>query len=93
MTSGSWRSDLAQRGRERVGVAADLALVDRRELVLVEVLDRVLDRDDVPAAGGVDVIDHRGERRRLAAAGGAGDDDEAALLLGELADDVGQAEL
>ena len=41
----------AQRPRERVGVEADLALVHRRALVVVHVLDRVLDREDVALAG------------------------------------------
>ena len=37
----------AQRPVERLGVDADLALVHDRPLVLVQVLDRVFDRDDV----------------------------------------------
>ena len=41
----------AERGTKRAGerlrVAADLALADRRVLVHVHVLDRVFDRDDV----------------------------------------------
>ena len=41
----------AQRALERVGVEADLALVDRGALVLVHVLDRVLDREDVALDG------------------------------------------
>ena len=40
----------AERLREALGVEADLALVDDRAPVLVEDLDRVLDRDDVLAA-------------------------------------------
>ena len=44
---------LAERAAERIGepgrVAADLALVDDAALVLVQELDRVLDRDDVVA--------------------------------------------
>ena len=39
-------------------VDADLALVDRRLLVLVVVLDRVFDRDDVVVEVVVDVVDH-----------------------------------
>ena len=39
----------AQRLREAGRVAADLALVDDAALVVVEELDRVLDRDDVVA--------------------------------------------
>ena len=64
--------DLAQ-GRaegalERVGVLAHLALVDETLLVRVHELDRVFDGDkDVRvAAGAVDVVDERRERRALA---------------------------
>ena len=68
---------------ERLGVDPDLALVDDAARVVVEDLDRVLDRDDVLPARAVDVAEHRRERRRLADAGRAGDEDEAAVLLGE----------
>ena len=46
ITSGSSRR-AAERLGEVVGVGADLALVDEALLVAVEVLDRVLDREDV----------------------------------------------
>ena len=78
--------------RERGRVEADLALVHDRLLVAVQVLDRVLDRDDV-ARRSVDVVDHGGERGRLAGPGGAGDEDDAAGLVGELADGLRQVEL
>ncbi len=52
-------------------VDADLALVHDRLLVVVVVLDRVLDRDDVAVEVRVDVVDHRRERGRLARAGRA----------------------
>ena len=45
------------------------------------------------AAGAVDVVEDRGERRRLARAGGAGAQDEPAVLLGEARDALRQAEL
>ena len=67
----------SQRPLERVAVDADLALVDRRPLVAVHVLDRVLDGDDVARVALVDLVDHRGERRRLARTGRAGDEHEA----------------
>ena len=82
-----------ERHRERLGVAADLALVDDAALVAVEELDRVLDRHDVLVARLVDLVDHRGERRRLARAGRARDEHDAARLARELADDRRQAEL
>ena len=61
-------------------------------VVVVEDLDRVLDRDDVLPARAVDVADHRGERRRLAGAGRARDEDQPAVLLGEPLDAGRQAE-
>jgi len=73
---------------DRVG--ADFALVDDRVLVGVQVLDRVLERDDVAGPSPVDVIDHRRQRRALAGAGGAGDEDDPALLFCQRADHVRQ---
>ena len=67
---------------DRVG--ADLALVDDRALVGVEELDRVLDREDVVLALGVDHVDHRRQGGRLARAGRPGDEDEAARPAGEV---------
>jgi hypothetical protein len=55
----------AQRQREALRVAVDLALVDQAALVLVDELDRILDREDVIVTLPVDLVDHRGERRRL----------------------------
>ncbi len=83
----------AERLAERLGVEADLALVDDAALVRMEDLDRVLDRDDVLPPRPVHVVDHRGERRRLSRAGRAGDEDQAAVLLGELLDADRQAQL
>ena len=83
----------AQRVRERRRVDRDLALVDDRLVVAVQVLDRVLDRHDVRRARRVDVVDHRGQRRALAAAGRAGDEHEAALFLRDPLEHRRQAEL
>ena len=82
-----------ERGGERPGVLADLAVDDDGLLHRVDELDRVLDRDDVPAEVRVDVVDHRRERGRLAAAGGAGDDDEALVEVAELLQRLGELEL
>ena len=82
-TSGSSRSAARSATREAVRVAVHLALVDQAALVLVDVLDRVLDREDVLVALGVDLVDHRGQRRRLAAAGRAGDQHEPARPIGQ----------
>ena len=71
----------------------DLALIHETSLVLVDVLDRILDGDDVLAPLGVDLVDHRRERRGLAAAGRAGDEHEPARALGQVGDDRRQAEL
>ena len=83
----------AQRVRERLRVDRDLALVDDRLVVAVQVLDRVLDRHHVRLARGVDVVDHRGERGALAAAGRAGDQHQAALFLRDPLQHRRQAEL
>ena len=47
ITSGSWRSARAQRGREALRVDADLALIHDRAAVADQELDRILDRHDV----------------------------------------------
>ena len=75
---------------ERVGVEADLALVHDADLVLVDVLDRVLDGEDVDRAPLVDVVDHRRERRRLPGAGRAGDEHEALRQVAEVLAAPGQ---
>ena len=75
----------AKRPAERARVEADLALVDDRLAVLVQELDRVLDRQDMVRAVLVAVVDHRRERRGLAGAGRADHQHEAALQHRELA--------
>jgi hypothetical protein len=57
--------DVLERALEALGVRPDLALVHDAVLVLVQVLDRILDRDDVLALLGVDLVDDRRERRAL----------------------------
>ena len=88
---------LTERAAESVGearcVLADLALVDDAPLVVVQELDRILDRDDVIGARAVDLVDDRGERRRLARAGRAGDEDEPARLRRQLVEARRKAEL
>ena len=91
--SGSSRSAARSAAGEPVRVAVHLALVDQAALVLVDVLDRILDREDVFAALGVDLVDHRGERRRLAAAGRAGHEHQAARPVGERRENRRQPEL
>ena len=61
-------------------VAPDLALVDVALVRLVDVLYRILDRDDVSLAAVVDDVDHRSKRRRLAAPSRTGHDEESVAL-------------
>src|SRR5271165_304606 len=68
-----------QREVPTLAIDADLAMRDHAPLVRMDVLDRVLDRDDVAAGLFVPIADHRRERRRLAGAGTADQDHEAAL--------------
>jgi hypothetical protein len=83
----------AQRLGESLGIGADLALVHDRGLVLMEELDRVLDRDDVHRPALVDRVDHRCESRRLAGARRAGHEDEAPRLARELEEHLRQAQV
>ena len=74
-------------------VDADLALVDRALLVLVVILDRVFQRDDVPIVVLVDEVDHAGQAGRLAGAGRAGDQQQAARPGDQPVDGLGHADL
>ena len=73
-------------------VGVHLALVDDRFFVLVVVLDRVFDGDDVPVEVDVDVVDHRRERGGLARAGGAGDQKQPTRAADEVLHDRWQAD-
>ena len=74
---------LAQRVLQRhvpaLRVDADFAMRDDAALVVVHVLDRIFDGDDVAAGLFVAVVQHRGERGRLTRTRAADDDDQAAL--------------
>ena len=74
-------------------ISTDLALVNQRLLAAVDVLNRVLNRDDVVTAGLVDVVDHGGQRGGFTAAGGAGDKNQAAGLVRKLGQHGGHREL
>ena len=82
----------AQAEREVGRVGADLALVDDRAFVLVQELDRVLDREDVVLLLFVDHVEHRRQGRALARAGRAGDEDESARFGAEVAEHLRHAE-
>ena len=92
MTSGAWRTRGAERGRKVRRVDADLDLLDDAAVVLVLVLDRILDGDDVARVAAVDLVDERRERRRLAGAGRPADEDQAARQLRQQLDRRRQAE-
>ena len=69
-------------GRTESGrVSVDLALVHDATLVLVQELDRVLDRQDVALARGVDRVDQCRESRALARPGRAGHEHQTAREL------------
>ena len=57
----------SQRLREVGNIDADLSLIDRRFLVLMVVLDRILKRDDVVINCVVEIVDHAGQASRLTA--------------------------
>ena len=67
---------LAQGGPQGVGeilgVGANLSLIDGRLVVAVEILDRILNRDDVYRLVVVHPVDERRQRRGFARAGRAG---------------------
>ena len=68
----------AKRGGEVRRVDADFDLLDQALAVRVLVLDRILDRDDVPRVALVDLVHQRRQRRRLAGAGRPADEHEPA---------------
>jgi hypothetical protein len=82
-----------ERRREARRVETDLALADEAALVGVHELDRILDRDDVPLARAVDLVDERGERGRLARAGRSGAQEQPLALLAESREDAGKPEI
>src|SRR4051812_38146530 len=67
-------------------MTADLTLIHEAFLVLVNELDRILDRDDVIGPRAVDVVDHRRQGRRLARTRRSGHEDEAFLESAHLED-------
>ena len=93
ITSGSWRST---RRRARL---KDAVSWPTSRWLMIELRSRC--RNSIGSSivtmcllhRPVHVVDHRRERGRLAGAGRAGEQDDPALLLGELGDDLGQAEL
>ena len=68
-----------QREMPALAIDTHLAMGDDAAFVRMYVLDRVFDRDDMPARLLVAIADHRGERGRLARARAADEDHETAL--------------
>src|SRR5260370_3673211 len=54
--------DILESGLESLGVRTHLSLVDDRHLVRMQVLDWILDRENVQALLGVDLVDDGGKR-------------------------------
>ena len=71
--------DGAQALRVGLRIGADLALIDDALIRRVDVLDRVLQRDDVLVPRMIDLIKDRRQRRRLTGAGFTGDQHDALL--------------
>jgi hypothetical protein len=74
-------------------VRAEFALNDLTRLAAVDELDRILEADDVQCARGIQIIDHRGQRRGLAGAGRPSDQDHALVVIAQFAHDRRQIEL
>jgi hypothetical protein len=83
----------AQSEGERARVRAHLALVHGGLHMLVHVLHRVLDGEDVVGELVVDLVDDGGEGRGLARAGGSGDQDDAVFELGDVVQLLRELEL
>jgi len=73
-----------------MGVDADIAMRDQRQLRLMHEFHWIFHRDDVARRGAVAVIDHGGERCRFAAAGGADHEHHAALGHHHVLESLGQ---
>ena len=71
--------DGAQALRVGLRIGADLALIDDALVRRVDVLDRILQRDDVLVPRVIDLIEDCRQRRRLTGAGFTGDQHDALL--------------
>ena len=82
----------AKRCRKGARIIAYFTLIDNALDMVVIILDRVLEGDDMCATMIVDIIYHRGEGRRLTAAGRTGDEDDAPALIAEIEHRIGKSE-
>lgn len=69
------------------GSNPDFALVDQALIILVEELDRVLDRDDMPRSMTVDIPDHRRQCCRFSTARRTGHQDHPSRFHRQLLND------
>ncbi len=76
----------AKSGFVALRVVFDFALGYHALLMRVDKLNRVLNRNDVPAPALVDAVDDAGKRRRLSARGGPGDKHQSLLQIRKLQD-------
>jgi hypothetical protein len=83
----------AQRLRKPVRIGVQFALVHQTALVLVDVLDRILNRQNVLVPLVVDLVEHRRERGRLAASCRSRHEHQPARPLGQRGQDRRQVEL
>ena len=84
--------DGAQAFRVGLRVGADLTLIDDALVRRVDVLDRILQRDDVLVPRVIDLVEDRRQRRRLTGTGLTGDQHDALLKRREAAHHLRQAE-
>ena len=81
-----------QSAREGLGVEADLTLIHESLVVMIQILDRVLERQHVAAPRLVDPLNDGSQGRRLAGAGWTGDQDQAGLLRIQVDDGLRQSQ-
>lgn len=67
----------AQRAIKAVAVAADFTLLDQRAPAVMNKLDRIFQRENMPPLVPVDLVDHRRQGGGFAAAGSAGHQEQA----------------
>ena len=82
----------AQAAGEAVEIRPQFALVEGGGAVRVDVLHRILQRDDMHRFGLVDVIEYRGQGSGFARTGRTGDQHQAGFFLRNLPDDLGKVQ-
>ena len=77
---------------KRMRIGRNLTLIYNAILMIMQKLDRVLDRQNMIVTLDIDLIDHRCKRRRFTRTGWPGHEDEAAWFLAHVGNHGGQAE-